>query len=460
METDFQRILDAVPDYQVFLTVDELDASARALAEQYPDTVTLFEAGRSRKGHPILCLKIGDGPRNALCYACPHPNEPIGAMTMEAFARILAEDKALRDRLGFTWYIIKCVDPDGVRLNEAWFKGPFSLTNYIRHFYRPAFNEQVEWTFPVEYKTYRFDRPLPETQALMNIIDQHKPVFIYSLHNAGFGGAFWYISHDIPELYEPFRNAARRQDVPLFHGEPEVPFAREFSPSVFRFFGLHDHYDYLERTTGRAPTFNYGTSCGSYALTKAECVTLLTELPYFTHPSIQDQRETDVTRREVLLKGADMAETHYAQIAGYVDGIRPYIGEDNPFVRLVDEMVEMWKQTGPAMRQWAATNPELERPAPASLVFDSLTGRKFYMALLHGMAVRACLFELERCADHGAAYAALKNAYDAGEARLGAICEALEQELDYSVVPIRKLVSIQLESGLLVADHLAKNWKS
>jgi hypothetical protein len=459
MESDFQRILDTVPDYQVFLTVDELDASARALAEEYPDTVTLFEAGRSRKGHPILCLKIGDGPRNALCYGCPHPNEPIGAMTMEAFARILAEDKALRDRLGFTWYIIKCVDPDGVRLNEAWYKGPFSLTNYIRNFYRPAFNEQVEWTFPVEYKTYRFDRPLPETRALMNIVDQHKPAFIYSLHNAGFGGAFWYISHDIPELYEPFRNAARRQNVPLFYGEPEAPFIQTLAPNVYKFFGVEEHYDYLERTTGQAPVLNYGTSCGTYARTKAECLTLLTELPYFTHPSIQDQSETDMTSREALLKGADLADAHYAQVDEYLSGFRRYISGDNPFVRLVDEMIGMAKESGPAMRQFVSSNPELDRPAPASLVFDCLTVRKFYMGLLHGMAVRACRFELERRADDGEAYTVLKNALDAGEARLNALCEALEQELDYAVVPIRNLVSIQLESGLLVADYMAKNWK-
>jgi len=379
-------------------------------------------------------------------------------MTMEAFARILAEDKELRDRLGFTWYIIKCVDPDGVRLNEAWYKGPFSLTNYIRNFYRPAFNEQVEWTFPVEYKSYRFDRPLPETRALMNIVDQHKPAFIYSLHNAGFGGAFWYISHDIPELYEPFRNAARRQNVPLFNGEPEAPFIQMLAPNVYKFFGVQEHYDYLEKI-GQMPSLNYGTSCGTYARTKAECLTLLTELPYFTHPSIQDQSETDMTSREVLLKGADLADAHYAQVDEYLSGFRRYISEDNPFVRLVDEMIGMAKESGPGMRQYVSSNPELDRPAPASLVFDSLTVRKFYMGLLHGMAVRTCRFELERRTDSGEAYTVLKNALDTGEARLNALCEELERELDYEVVPIRNLVSIQLESGLLVADYMAKNWK-
>lgn len=276
--------------------------------------------------------------------------------------------------------------------------------------------------------------------------------------NAGFGGAFWYISHDIPELYEPFRNAARRQNVPLFNGEPEAPFIQMLAPNVYKFFGVQEHYDYLEKI-GQMPSLNYGTSCGTYARTKAECLTLLTELPYFTHPSIQDQSETDMTSREVLLKGADLADAHYAQVDEYLSGFRRYISEDNPFVRLVDEMIGMAKESGPGMRQYVSSNPELDRPAPASLVFDSLTVRKFYMGLLHGMAVRTCRFELERRTDSGEAYTVLKNALDTGEARLNALCEELERELDYEVVPIRNLVSIQLESGLLVADYMAKNWK-
>ena len=81
----FTRLLENIPDYQSFLTVDELDESSRALAEHYPDAVSLFEMGRTKDGHPLLCLKIGDGPQNALMFGCPHPNEPIGTMMLEYF---------------------------------------------------------------------------------------------------------------------------------------------------------------------------------------------------------------------------------------------------------------------------------------------------------------------------------------------------------------------------------------
>ena len=35
--------------------------------------------------------------------------------------------------------------------------------------------------------------------------------------------------------------------------------------------------------------------------------------------------------------------------------------------------------------------------------------------------------------------------------------EIAEKDLDYSVVPIKKLVSIQLESGMIVADWIKNN---
>ena len=78
----------------------------------------------------------------------------------------------------YTWNIVKCIDPDGTRLNEGWFKGPFTVTNYAKNFYRPGGTQQAEWTFPVEYKNYSFFSPIAETQALMTAITALKPVFI------------------------------------------------------------------------------------------------------------------------------------------------------------------------------------------------------------------------------------------------------------------------------------------
>lgn len=120
---DLARILAQVPDYKAFLTVDEMDAHTLALPARYPGVCSVFEAGKSQKGHPIYALKIGSGAKNAYIMGCPHPNEPIGAMMLEFLTDLLCRDDALREELGFTWYIVKTADPDGVKLNEGWFNG-------------------------------------------------------------------------------------------------------------------------------------------------------------------------------------------------------------------------------------------------------------------------------------------------------------------------------------------------
>jgi hypothetical protein len=50
-------ILNDVPDYQVFLTVDELKASTHQLANRYPNTVEVLHIGHSRQGDPIKAIK-------------------------------------------------------------------------------------------------------------------------------------------------------------------------------------------------------------------------------------------------------------------------------------------------------------------------------------------------------------------------------------------------------------------
>ena len=92
--------------------------------------------------------------------------------------QILAEDAQIREALDYTWYIIKAWDVDGTRLNEPWFKGPFGIANYVRHFFRPAPTRQVDWTFPLHYKNVHFEDTIPETKALQDLIDRLNPKFL------------------------------------------------------------------------------------------------------------------------------------------------------------------------------------------------------------------------------------------------------------------------------------------
>jgi len=226
MEKMIWRILREIPDYREFMTVDELNNSTEKLVAKHANVASIFKIGESRNGEPIKCLKIGSGEVNALLFAFPHPNEPIGSMTLEYLSWKLATDEEFREKMNTTWYIIKCIDPFGARLNEGWFKGEWTPKKYALNYYRPPGYKQVEWSFPIEYKTLKFNKPVPETKALMKLIDEVKPDFMASLHNAGFCGAYFYLSDPIPEIYGKLHEVAERFNLPIHLGEPEVPYQR------------------------------------------------------------------------------------------------------------------------------------------------------------------------------------------------------------------------------------------
>jgi hypothetical protein len=71
--------------------------------------VKIFEIGKSRSGEEINALRIGKGKKSALLFGFPHPNEPIGSMTIECLSWRIVEDEAL-NKLDSTWYIVKCAD--------------------------------------------------------------------------------------------------------------------------------------------------------------------------------------------------------------------------------------------------------------------------------------------------------------------------------------------------------------
>ncbi|HOY88837.1 MAG TPA: M14 family zinc carboxypeptidase, partial [Bacillota bacterium] len=158
---DIDALLARVPDFKEFYGVDELYGHAVKVADANPALCRLQYVGSSKANEPIPMVSVGDGPESILLFASPHPNEPIGAMMAYFLLDELIANAELRK--GRTWHIIPCIDPDGTRLNEGWFKGPYTIRNYAKNFYRPKGDDQAEWSFPIEYKTFKFDRPIPET---------------------------------------------------------------------------------------------------------------------------------------------------------------------------------------------------------------------------------------------------------------------------------------------------------
>lgn len=453
--SNIQKVLDQIPEYDHFLTVEELDAELRQLAKEYPDKVEVFEAGRSRKGHPILCAKIGNGSRNALMFGCPHPNEPIGAMTARYFSRAITENDALREELDLTWYIIPVSDVDGTKLNEGWFKGPFTLYNYTRNYFRPAGYEQVEWTFPISYKKYTFDEPIPETQALMKIIDEINPVLLYSLHNSGFGGAYWYISKDTPEVYDAFHKAANDRNIPIDLGEPEVPYAVPFGPAIYKMLTSADSYDYYENFTDKNPEECMSAGASSAEYSGENCTTLVAEVPYFYEARVDSDKVLDMTREEAVITKLDFYSAEQDELKKHYDVVSSYFGDDNPFIKMVRQGIDYMPRSLEAERSFVKNNPDFQKKCKESEALSNLDIPKFGTLFSWSLFIRGMEYDLKNtnCPD---AKAAFEKEIAICEEILKDRADAAEKALNYEVIPIQTLVYIQLASGLAVAEALSK----
>ncbi len=463
MKQIFMDLLNNIPDYKEFLTLDELDESSKRLAEAYPEAVSIFEFGKSKDNHPLLCLKIGNGSKNALMFGCPHPNEPIGTMMLEYFTENLAKSKELRDELDYTWYVVKAWDADGLRLNEKWLKGPYNIYNYSRNFFRPAGYRQVDWTFPIDYKDLHFHNPIPETEAMMALIDNIKPAFIYSLHNAGFGGVYWYISKGLPKLYNDMYEAAKRVDVPLNLGEPEAPYCIPLAPAVYESLGIEQEYDYIEKYSPKgtdiASHFNVGNCSAIYAQERYGSFTMLTELPYFFDKRIMDLSEGTMVRRDAILQKMELEKSSNKYILETMDISKQYFSALNPFKLALEAFTD--SHDTESTQNMVNTNPEFAKKATVAEEFDNILMSQFYKSLSYGMLIRVNEYELEEMQRtkevNPQKEAALKKARDIALLHHKQLTDQLEQDLQYEVVPIRKLVSIQLECGLLISKYVHEN---
>ncbi|RZQ61198.1 M14 family zinc carboxypeptidase [Amycolatopsis suaedae] len=432
---DVQALLDRVPEHDRFPSVDRMHAELDELAATYPDLVTLRRIGTSRLGEPLRVITVGSGSRDAVIIGGPHPNEPVGALTVSVLAQLLCEDATLRDRSGFRWHLLPCADPDGARLNETWYRRPGDRYTYSRHFYRPAMAEQVEWTFPLFTEDYVFDRCLPETQALMRLIDATRPAFVYSLHNGEFNGCFYYLSRDVSGLAGRLADLATAEGIPLHHGEPELPGARLMAPAVY------------ETTAGSVLAAGVGAGAGSadYAATYG-ALHLVTEVPYWTDPRIADQAPAGITRGAVA---AAEAEEH-RELAGIVTAslaaVESGLVVPSPFGRAVADTLTVLD----SVEELAVAAPGHDRIATVAELFSSRQRVHLFRLRLAGMLLRQLDAELAAGNATPAIrteHARLSRLFDDWHARAHEFAPG-------ETIPLRTLARVQLGAALLAVDAL------
>jgi len=450
---DLKRMAAGIPDYDRYLTVDEQYASTRQLVADYSSLVTVQTIGRTRRGDPLELISLGDGQANALVLGGPHPNEPIGCMSIEFLTRHLCQNQELREELGYRWHFIKSLDVASMRLNEGWFGGPFTPLTYYRNFYRPLMQEQPEMLFPIEYKTLTFNRPLPETRALQGAIDTLQPALMLSLHNAELGGVYYYMSRLCPPLLPVFTELPAWFDLSLDWGESDqAGYIERYAPAIYRAVTVKDTYDYLAATGTQDPAskITWGGTSNEYAEANYGTFTLLTEVPYWIEARISDQTPTDISRRQVFLAMVDQQEAFFTWLSAHFEGVKGDLRLDTPFFRAVSDRVTFYLGRLPSQRPWAEEAPELEMPATTAERFKVRYWKEHENQRLRGMFVR--MIEAEQ--EAGNRSAALESARARVAASLQEVGLALERELSYRRIPIRSAVGMQVCAGLAAAATL------
>ncbi|CAF4219910.1 unnamed protein product, partial [Adineta steineri] len=446
----YDSLMDSVPDYSHFFTVDELINRSRNLALKHSSLVQYRDIGHSQNGETITMVTIGNGAKSLLLYACPHPNEPIGTLLIDFLLNALFDHSELLSK--YTWHLIPCVDPDGTRLNEGWFTGPFTISNYARYFYRPRLEEQVEWTFPITYKNYSWTTPSNETQALMHAIQLVQPDFVYGLHNAGFGGMYYHISHPFADIFPQLARFPSSLGLFLAKGEPEDPWITEYAPGIYRTIGLSEAYDYYEKHTHTDPeTLMCGGSSSSEYLKEIglhKTIFLVTEVPYFQSSVVTDNTIIpNVTRRDVLLQGLDTEDQSNAILMNLLEQIKTAMTLDSALYRASRSSLELRNTMATNYRQAILNDNSTLEPATVASRADALYISLFYKMLTVSMLDRAITLQIQQKSGD---IKLLENVQRELERHLNNWKNDIEQNLPYTPIPIRTLVQSQLGAMLIV----------
>jgi hypothetical protein len=424
-----------------FPTVDEMTAFVDGLARAHPDRVLLRDVGVSRQGEPIRLLTVHNPAAKArvLVIGQPHPNEPIGMATITALLERLVEDPVALAATGAEWHIVPVADPDGTRLNEGWFKGPWTREHYARHFYRPESDQQVEWTFPFSTDAFSTGEPMPETTALMAAIDTVRPTVLASLHNGEMGGGYYYASAGADEgYYRRLGELCLEHGVPLHLGDPETPFSDVLGPAVFTVPTAQQVYDYLH-AVGADPA---GTVSGRNSMEYAQDVEpssrgICIELPYWRDDRSEDTSPdpSGKSLREVVLEGLDLQESLERKMLELVAAapLAP-----SPFR---DAVVAFASMTGylEAQRQAAQQDPEGSRPATVAEVFSIHDNVHMFRLRLGGMLLRALAPDAPQRAE--------------AESLFAEWCAEAAADSQATRLPVAALVGVQAAAILLTIEQ-------
>jgi hypothetical protein len=177
----------------------------------------------------------------------------------------------------------------------------------------------------------------------------------------------------------------------------------------------------------------------------------VTEVAYFDDPRVMDTSVTDRIRKDAFLESLTIAKEGSDFLIAQLNAVRKDLKGNSPFQTSVEWWAGLTKNQE-ARRNWAENAPEMQKPATVAEVFSNTVVSQFYRLLSIGMLVR--MLEGEIAIGNGTP--AIRKQLVEARQTFEAWADKLEGALNYRVVPIRKLVAVQLGSVLATANYLSQ----
>lgn len=447
-----------MPHFERIYRVDEMAERTAALARAHPGALEVETLGRSRTGRPLDVVRTGGGSRTLLLLGFPHPDEGVGSLLIDH----LLEQACIRPELLAAFDVrlvaMKCWDIDGASLNEGWFPGVESFSDQARDHFRPPPAMQMEWTFPVEYKTHRWTAVPPETEAVRQLILKERPDFMLGLHNAAVHDPYFYLSEPAAGAYGALAGAVEAEGLSLSDRSPDVPFEVELAPGVFKMYGLRDYFDYFAaHDPDRLQGLNRGACSDEYLASQVPgSFSFNAEVPRMHDPRVRDRTLTD---RPLSALQEERRREHVDEMRSLSRRVMPLVKEPREGESLVVQSIRLHLQEFHA-RQGAAgiaTDPRHELPPAPALpktavhgepmatvadLFEAQVVGPFEDLLVTGEAWRAAA-ELRAAGVPGAS-----DARRVLGARIDELAAVLHERSQFTPIPLRVAAGVQLRALL------------
>ncbi len=298
MNRKYDEIFRDIPSYSRFLKVDEIDKLIN-LITKLPNVKKKI-IGNTIENEPLSLLEIGEGKKTALIIGVPHSDEPLGSLVITFFSRWLATHKEV-SYFDWRWLFIPILEKRGMKLNEGWFNMPDSFAAMAKSNFREPTEDQYEWTFPIKYSNYEWTKIRPESNSIKDLIKQEKPDLLCNLHHCGFHNAYYYLSKDLPEVYDKLRKLAKSVRIPLSHTSPDVPFGKMFSPGFYKMYGLKQYIEYFNKNDPEAlTTIKRGACSDEWYQKHIGGFSFNCEVPLYLSSKQQDKKLSNKSYRNLL----------------------------------------------------------------------------------------------------------------------------------------------------------------